>query len=123
MTGFDLMMGTNSMVGDIILLVFVGAIISILHIPLLTLIEKEKANVMRAFLFLLSGICVITPVTLVYAQRIWWISLGVNGTLGFSVTFESPGIGFLIASSCAIGLIALGIIITIKLAREYMYEQ
>lgn len=123
LTGIDLMMGTNSMVGDVILFVFVGAIISILHIPLLTFIEKEKVDAMRAFLFLLSGICIISPVALVYAQRIWWISLDVNGALGSSVTFKSLGIGLLIASSCAIGLIASGIVTTIKLAQQHMYER
>jgi hypothetical protein len=117
LTGVNLMTGTNNMTGDIILLVFVGAVIGILHIPLLTLLEKERTDTMRAFLFLLGGICIIGPVALVYAHKIWWINLLVDGALGFSVTFESPGIGFLIATSCAIGLIASGIITTIKLAR------
>jgi FtsH-binding integral membrane protein len=117
LTGVNLMTGANNMAGDIILLVFVGAIISILHIPLLILIEKEKADVMRAFLFLLSGICIISSVASIYAYKIWWISLRVNGALGFSATFKSPGMGFLIATSCAIGLITFGLITTIKLAR------
>jgi len=118
LTGVNLMTGTNNMAGDIILLVFVGAIIGILHIPLLTLLERERTDAMRAFLFLLGGICMISPAALVYAHRIWWISLRVNGALGFSVSFESSGMGFLIATSCAIGLIASGIIATIKLARS-----
>ena len=118
LTGFDLMTGINHMEGDVISLVFVGAIIGILHIPLLTLLERERTDAMRAFLFLLGGISIIGPVALVYAHRIWWINLRVDGELGFSVTFESPGMGFLIAASCVIGLIAFGIITTIKLARQ-----
>jgi len=121
LTGVNLMTGINNMEGDVISLVFVGAIIGILHIPLLTFLERERTNAMRAFLFLLGGICIICPVALIYAHRIWWISLRVDGALGFSVTFESPGIGFLIATSCAIGLIASGLITTIKLARQRMH--
>jgi hypothetical protein len=117
LTGINLMTGTNNMAGDIILLLFVGAIIGILHIPLLTLLEGERTDAMKAFLFLLGGICIIVPLASIHAHRIWWISLRVNGTLGFSVVFESAGIGFLIATSCAIGLIAYGLITTIKLAR------
>ncbi|MEM2183651.1 MAG: hypothetical protein QXQ62_05970 [Candidatus Bathyarchaeia archaeon] len=36
LTGINLMTGVNGMVGDIILLVFVGALIGVLHIPLIT---------------------------------------------------------------------------------------
>lgn len=118
LTGVNLTTGPNNMTGDIILLVFVGAIIGILHIPLLTLLERERTDAMRAFLFLLGGICIVGSVVLVYAHRIWWISLRVNGALGFSVTFESPGTGFLIATSCAIGLIAFGIIACAKIIKE-----
>ncbi|KPV62818.1 MAG: hypothetical protein AOA65_1598 [Candidatus Bathyarchaeota archaeon BA1] len=121
LTGLSLMTGPNSMVGDVISLVFVGAIIGILHISLLTLLEMERTDTMRAFLFLLGGICIIVPVTLVYAHRIWWVDLRVDGALGFSLTFESPGMGFLIATSCAIGLIAFGIITTIKLTRQRLH--
>lgn len=115
LTGVNLMMGINKV--DEISLVFVGAIIGILHIPLLSLLEREKPDAMRAFLFSLGGICIIGPLASVYAHRIWWIDLRVDGALGFSVTFESPGPGFLIATLCAIGLIASGIITTVKLAR------
>jgi len=120
LTGVSLMTGTNNMVGDVVSLAFVGAIMGILHIPLLTLLEREKTGAMSSFLFLLSGICIIGSVALVYAHRIWWIDLRVDGALGFSVMFESPGVGFLIATSCAIGLIASGLITIIKLARQHM---
>jgi len=119
LTGVNLMTGTNNMAGDIILLVFVGVIIGILHSPLLALLERERTDAMRAFLFLLGGICIISPVALVYAHRIWWINLRVDGALGFSVTFESPGTGFIVATLCAIGLLAYGIITIIKLARQH----
>jgi len=122
LTGINLMTGTNSIVGDIILLVFVGAIIGILHIPLLTLLEGERTNVMRAFLFLLGGICIIWPVIVVYAHRTWWINLRFNGALGFSAAFESPGTGLLIATLCASGLMAFGIITTIKSARQRLHD-
>ena len=48
LTGLSLMTGPNSMVGDVISLVFVGAIIGILHISLLTLLEMERTDAMRA---------------------------------------------------------------------------
>lgn len=117
LTGVGLMMGTNSMAGDVILLVFVGAITGTLHIPLLTLLKSERTNVMTAFLFLLGGMCIIGPLASVYAHRTWWISLRVNGALGFAATFESPGMGFLIATSCAIGLVGSGVVTAVKLAR------
>jgi len=115
LTRVNLMMGINKV--DEMSLVFVGAMMGILHIPLLSLLEREGPDAMRAFLFSLGGICIIGPVASVYAHRIWWIDLRVDGALGFSVTFESPGPGFLIATLCAIGLIASGIITTVKLAR------
>lgn len=105
------------MAGDIILFVFAGAMIGILHIPLLTLLEKERTDAMRAFLFLLGGICIVGSVALVYPHKIWWISLRVDGVSGFSMMSKSLGMGLLIAASCAIGLIVLGIITTIKLFR------
>jgi len=117
LTGINLMTSANSMVGDIILLVFVGAIINILHIPLLSLLKETDPK--HAFLFLLSGVCVISSAALVYAHKTWWITLHVNGALGFSATFESPGIGLLIATLCGTGLIVLGIITTIKLAWQH----
>jgi len=122
LTGVSLLTGANSMAGDIILLVFVGAVIGILHIPLLTLLEREGADVMRAFLFLLSGVCIVVSLILISAHSTWWISLRVNGALGFSAVFESPGMGFLIATLCAACLIASGIIITIKLAWQRMHN-
>ena len=118
LTGVDLMTGINRMEGDVISLVFVGALIGILHIPLLALLERERTHAMGAFLFLLGGLSMIGPVALVYAHRIWWVNLHVDGALGFSVTFQSPGMGFLIATSCLIGLIASGIITAIKLAQQ-----
>ncbi|MEM3390493.1 MAG: hypothetical protein QW491_13980 [Thermoproteota archaeon] len=81
-----------------------GAVIGILHISLLTLLGGK-----RTYLFLLSGICIISPVASIYANRSWWINMPVDGTLGFSAVFKNPGIGLLIATLCAIGLIALGI--------------
>lgn len=110
LTGINLLTGVNNMAGDIILLVVVGAVIGILYIPLLSLLESREADTMRALLFFLSGMCTIISVISVYAHRIWWISLRVNGALGFSATFESPGAGFLIATLCATGLIAFSII-------------
>jgi FtsH-binding integral membrane protein len=114
LTGVNLMSGTNNMVGDIILLVFVGAIIGVLHIPLLTLLEKERGDAKRAFLYFLGAICIIGPIASIYIHRIWWISLRLNGTLGFSATSISPGIGSLTATACAVGLLAFGLINTIK---------
>lgn len=122
LTGINIMTDTNTMTGDIILLVFVGAIIGILHIPLLTLLEEERTDAMRTFLFLLGGICIIWPVLLVYSHKIWWISLRVNGALVFSAAFKSPGTGFLIATLCASGLIAFGITTTIKLAWQRVHD-
>lgn len=116
LTGINLMTGVNSMAGDVILLVFVGALIGVLHIPLLAFLEGGRANVMRASLFLLGGICIICPVISIYAHKTWWISLHVNGALGFSAAFKSPGAGFLVTTICASGLIAFGII-TILITR------
>jgi len=65
---------------------------------------------MRALLFLLSGICIIYPIISIYAHKTWWISMPIDGALGFSATSKSPGIGFIIAITCAISLIAYGII-------------
>jgi len=72
--------------------------------------EGKRANVMRALLFLLSGICIIYPIISIYAHKTWWISMPIDGALGFSATSKSPGIGFIIAITCAISLIAYGII-------------
>lgn len=118
LTGLSLITGINNMKGDVISLVFVGAIIGVLHIPLLTLLEKGKTDAMRALLFLLGGMCIISPVASIYADRIWWVNSRVDGVLGFSVTFKSSGIGLLIATLSAAGLIASGVIATIKLARQ-----
>lgn len=117
LTGISLMTGANNMVGDVISLVLVGAMICVLHISLLTLLVKERTDTMRAFLFFLGGICIFGPIALVYAHGNWWIDLRVDGLLGFSVTSESPGLGLLIATVCAIGLLASGIVTTVKLAR------
>lgn len=117
LTGINIMTDVNNMIGDIILLVFAGAIIGILHIPLFTLLEVGRTNAMRTFLFLLGGICIICPAILMYTHKIWWISLRLNGILGFSTIFKSPGTGLLIATSCASGLIAFGIITTYKVVR------
>lgn len=126
LTGVDLMMGYWG-INEIFLLV-IGAIISILA-PFFCLLESKKPDAVRAFLFMLSGICIIGPVTLVhgiiegwihaypYATQIWWINLG---EFGYSVIFQSPALGLLIATISAIGLIAFGLITTIKLARQHM---
>lgn len=121
LTGVNLILGTNNMVGDIILLVFVGVIIGVLHIPLLTLLEKEKGDAKRAFLFLLGAICIIGPVASIYIHRVWWISLRLNGTLGFSATSISLGIGSQTATICAVGLLAFGLINTIKRMKDNWY--
>jgi len=121
LTGVSLMTGTNNMEGDVLSLVFVGAIIAILHIPLLTLLEKERTDAMRAFLFLLSGICVINAAASIYTHRIWWVGFYFGEGSGvFSVTFKSPGIGLLIATVSAAGLIAYGLLAAIKLAQQHM---
>ncbi|MCS7128826.1 MAG: hypothetical protein N3E36_06780 [Sulfolobales archaeon] len=116
LTGISIMTGVNSMAGDILLLVFTGAVISIVHIPLITLLEEKGAGAIRVFLLLLSGICIAVSIALIYAHRTWWISLQVNGSLGFSTTFKAPGIGLLTASSSAVGLMALGVITAVKSA-------
>lgn len=118
LTGVNLMLGINNMVGDIILLVLVGAIISVLHIPLLTLFERGRGNAKRAFLFLLDTICIIGPVSSIRTRRIWWISLRVNGTLGLSATSISLGIGSQIATICAVGLLVFGLVNTIKKMKD-----
>ena len=117
LTGLDLMTRMNDMAGDAILFVLAGAMISILHIPLLSLLWKEGTDVTRVFLFLSGGTCIISSVASIYAHRVWWISLHVNGALGFPVMSEGLGLGFIIATLCAIGLIAFGIIAAIKLVR------
>jgi len=121
LTAVSLMTGTNNMVGDVISLVFIGAIIGVLYISLLTLLEKERMDAMRAFLFLLSGICIISAVAAIYTNRIWWIDFYFGGgSGGFSASFKSPGIGLLIAIVSAAGLIAFGVIATIKLGRQHI---
>lgn len=115
LTGIKLFIGTDRV--DEVSLAFVGAIISILHIPLLPLLNREKPDAMKAFLFLLSGVCIIGPLASIYTRVGWWIDMRVDGILGFTAIFESPGLGFLIATSCAIGLITFGVITTIKITR------
>ena len=116
LTGMNLMIGANRIVE--ISLVLVGSMIGILHIPLITLLERKRTDIMLAFLFLLGGTCIIGPVGLVYADRTWWIIMHIDGPLAFATTFESLGTGMLIATSCAIGLIASGIISVIKSVRQ-----
>ena len=116
LTGLDLVMGISKV--DEIFLVFGGAIIGILHVPLVTLLGKKRIGIMRASLFLLSGVCILSPVPSVYAQTKWWIDLRVDGALAFSVTFENPGAGLLVAASCAIVMISYGIITASKLVRQ-----
>lgn len=122
LTGINLMTSINSVVSDIILLAFAGSVISILHIPLLTLLEGKGTDFMRALLFLLSGTCIIWSVTSIYAHRTWWIYLRFDGALGFTATLESPGIGLLIAALCASGLIAFGIITAVKSAQQRLHD-
>ncbi|MEM2740173.1 MAG: hypothetical protein QXQ29_05175 [Candidatus Bathyarchaeia archaeon] len=119
LTGIQLMTGVNSVTGDIILLVFVGAFIGILYIPLSILLEREEATTMRALLFLLSGVCIIYPVISTYTHETWWINLDANGALGFLATCRDIGVGFLIATLCASGLIVFGIFIIIKLVHQH----
>ena len=109
-TGLNLMRG----IGEI-LLVSVGGIIGVLA-PLVGLFESERPDAVRAFLFLLSGICIIGPVALLYGNiqgnLVWGISFG---QFGIAAVFKSAEIGFFIASLSSVGLMVSGVITTIKL--------
>jgi len=111
--------GTNLMleIGEV-LLVLIGGIISLLT-PLLCLLERERPDVVRAFLFLLSGTCIIGPVALlqgsIQGNRIWGISFG---QLGIATVFKSPEMGFFIAALSGIGLTVSGVITAIRLTRH-----
>lgn len=119
LTGVSLITGAMNRAANVGYLVFMGIMISVLHVSLLTRLEKERTDVMRAFLILLGGACIAYPVAVIYANRVWWVSWSFGEVGGaFSVTFISPGIGLLIAAASAAGLIACGIIVTIKLARQ-----
>jgi len=113
LTGLNLMVE----IGEVFL-VFVGGIISILA-PLVCLFESERPDAVRAFLFLLSGICIIGPVALLYdniqGNLVWGISFG---QFGIATTFQSPGIGFFIAILSSIGLMVSGVTTTIKFTRH-----
>ena len=100
LTGINLMMGTNRV--DEIALVFAGAMISVLHIPLITLLEEKGPSKKKAFLFLLCGSCIVYPVALAYGHGVG-IILRVDGVLGFEAMFNSPGLGFLIAARISTG--------------------
>ena len=121
LTAIKLFIGTNRV--DEVSLAFVGAIISIVHIPLLSLLNMEKPDAMKAFLFLLSGVCIIYPLTSIYTRGGWWFDVHMDGILGFTAVFKSLGLGFLIATACAIGLITFGVITTIKIIRLVFVRQ
>lgn len=114
LTGLNLMRE----IGEIFL-VFVGGIIGVLA-PFVCLFEGERPDAVRAFLFLLSGICIIGPVALLYndIQRnlVWGISFG---QFGIATNFQSPGIGFFIAALASVGLMVSGVITSIKLTRRH----
>jgi len=117
LTGLNLVME----IGEIFL-VFAGGIISALA-PLVSLFESERPDAVRAFLFLLSGVCIIGPVALLYshiqANLLWGISFG---QFGIAASFKSPGIGFFIASLSSVGLIVSGVITTMKLIQRSMTQ-
>jgi len=113
LNGVNLMMR----IGEI-LLVFVGGIISILA-PLICLFESERPDAVRAFLFLLSGICIVGPVALLYGDIQENLTWGISfGQFGIGTVFKSPGIGFFIAVLSSIGLMVSGIITGIKLTQH-----
>jgi len=116
LTGVDLLMGINRV--DEVSLLFAGAIIGVLHIPLLALVEKERRDAARPFLFLLAGICILAPVSLVYARGGWWIMMRVDGALGFSARLERLGVGLLVAASCAAALIVFATLTAVKLVLQ-----
>jgi len=101
-----------------VFLVFAGGIISVLA-PLFCLLERERPDAVKAFLFLLSGICILGPVALlqgsIQGNRVWGISFG---QWGIATVFRSPGIGFFIASLSGVGLTVSGVITAIKLTRH-----
>lgn len=102
----------NYWAGDVMYLVFVSVLIAILYIPLMSLFEKQKINVARAFLLLLGGICIFSAILSVLSTNSWSYEIS-NVDLGavwmFSTDFESPGIGLLIAAFSGAGLVAIAI--------------
>ena len=118
LTGVGLI-GSNYWEGDVMYLVFVGATISVLYIPLATVINERRIEAVRAFLSVLSAICIIGPVLSIFRTRFWGIGWSFAGGSGSSsATFASPGIGMLIALGSAVGLIGLGIVATVKFAQR-----
>ena len=72
LTGVGLI-GSNYWEGDVMYLVFVGAVISVLYIPLVTVINERRIEAMRAFLSVLSAICIVGPVLSIFRTRFWGI--------------------------------------------------
>ena len=115
LTGLNLVME----IGEIFL-VFAGGIISALA-PLVSLFESERPDTVKAFLFVLSSVCILGPVALAYGdiQRnlVWGISFG---QFGIATVFKSPGIGFFVAAFSCVGLMVSGIITAVKSTRRPM---
>lgn len=110
---------SNYWKGDVMNLLFVGGAIALLYVPLLALVEKRSAGSLRAVLLLLSGACVMFPVGTVWATERWAVPVAFGeGGGAFGAIFESSGVGLLIASASAVGLVVLGVFVGFRSVRS-----
>ncbi len=115
LSGFSLMRE----IGEIAL-VLVGGIISLL-VPFAGFFESKRPDAVRAFLFLLSSICVIGPVALLYSSIQGGLPWGISfGQLGLMTYFKSLELGFFIAAFSSLALLVSGLITTARLARSFV---
>jgi hypothetical protein len=105
--------------GDVMYLVFISALIAIFYVSVITFVEKRRMGIAKGFLLILSGACIIGAILSVVSTNSWfYISSFMGGVGGQSTTFESSGIGLLIASFTAAGFVVLGANTMVKLARQ-----